>query len=284
REGSTLLDSGAISDQLPPNTLLPTSKATKDEPDQMFVVGFGDGPDTSNPLNWSSRYKWAVIIILASVNTIGQVSAPINLATVLCLPAVPQMLLDFHTTDPLFTTILASIWEAGEAVGPLFTAPLSEIFGRSRVYNTTNVIFVVFSVACALSPNAGALIGFRFLSGMGDASIALNASIAGDLFAQEKRGLPIAVLSFPPLLGPFSAITGGVFEVAFFLVFRETYTPRILRDKARTLRKESKDERFKSPFDFDVSLSKADIMKRGLMRPIQMFLKPIVLYSHSRFQ
>ena len=75
REGSIPLESGTISDQLPPNTLLPTlNAAIKDKPDQKFVVGFEDGPDPSNPLNWSSRYKWTVIIILASVKTIGQVS------------------------------------------------------------------------------------------------------------------------------------------------------------------------------------------------------------------
>lgn len=45
---------------------------------------------------------------------------------------------------------------------------------------------------------------------MSDASIALNASIAGDLFVSEKRGLPIAIISFPPLLGPvLGPIVGG---------------------------------------------------------------------------
>lgn len=221
-----------------------------------------------------------------------------NLATVLCLPAAPQILRSFHTKNNLYITIIASIWELGEAVAALLTAPLSEIFGRAPVYNVTNTMFVVFSVASGLSTSPGMLIGFRFLNGMGDASISLNSSIAGDLFIQEERGLPIAILSFPPLIGPvvgpiiggylteaggwrwafwFSAITGGVFELIFFFIFRETYTPRILRMKAQRLRKATKNSRYYSRFDFDSRSSRIQIIKDGLVRPFTMFFRsPLV--------
>lgn len=136
------------------------------------------------------------------------------------------------------------------------------------------------------------LIIFRFLNGMGDASISLNASIAGDLFIQEQRGLPIAILSFPPLIGPvlgpiiggyltawagwrwafwFSAITGGIFEVVFFCVFKETYTPAILRKKARKMRNETGDPRYVSRYDFNTDVSGIEILKDGLIRPVKMF-------------
>lgn len=222
-----------------------------------------------------------------------------NLATVLCLPAGPEILKDLHTSNPLYITIIASVWELGEAAGALLTAPLSEIFGRAPVYNVTNAIFVIFSVASGLSKSSGMLIGFRFLNGMGDASISLNASIAGDLFTQEQRGLPIAVLSFPPLIGPvvgpiiggyltqaagwkwafwFSAITGGCFELVFLFTFRETYTPEILRRKARHLRKQTGDPKYRSRFDFDSHTSGIDLLKDSLVRPGKLFFcSPLVL-------
>ena len=38
-----------------------------------FLVDF-DGPDDpANPLNWSRRYKWAIVILLSSVNLIALV-------------------------------------------------------------------------------------------------------------------------------------------------------------------------------------------------------------------
>ena len=216
----------------------------------------------------------------------------------MCLPAAPQILRSFHTKNNLYIIIIASIWELGEAVAALLTAPLSEIFGRAPVYNVTNTMFVIFSIASGLSTSPGMLIGFRFLNGMGDASISLNSSIAGDLFIQEKRGLPIAILSFPPLIGPvvgpiiggyltevggwrwafwFSAITGGVFELVFLFLFRETYTPQILRKKAQRLRKETGNPRYCSRYDFDSRSSGVKIIKDGLARPFSMlFRSPIV--------
>lgn len=221
-----------------------------------------------------------------------------NLTTVLCLPAAPQILREFNTHNDLYVTLLGSIWELGEAVGPLLTAPLSEIFGRAPVYNVTNMIFIVFSIACAVSSSPGMIIGFRFINGLGDASIALNASIAGDLFKPSERGLPIAILSFPPLLGPvlgpiiggyltqnygwrwafwFSAITGGVCEIAFLAIFRETYAPAILRRKSANTRKTTGNTSMRSEHDF-VPGERWAIMMRGVTRPVRVFLSsPIVI-------
>ncbi|TVY13955.1 Efflux pump rdc3 [Lachnellula arida] len=261
-----------------------------------YLVNFDGLDDQSNPINWPLWYRWTLIIVLSSVNTIA------NLATVLCLPAAPQILNEFHTQNTLYITIIASIWELGEAMAALLTAPLSEIFGRAPIYNVTNTMFVVFSIASGLSTSPGMLIAFRFLNGMGDASISLNASIAGDLFIQEERGLPIAILSFPPLIGPvvgpiiggyltqtagwrwafwFSAIAGGVFELAFFFTFRETYTPQILRGKAQKLRKETGNPNYYSRFDFDTRSSGLEILKDGLFRPAIFFFSSPIVFTLS---
>jgi len=133
-----------------------------------------------------------------------------NLATVMCIPAAPQILAEFGSSDPLYATILVSIWEFGEAVGPLLTAPLSEIFGRSPVYHAANISFVVFPVVCAVSSNLGMLVAFRFLNGIGDASITPNPSIVGDMFVQSERGSAIPIVRLPPLLGPVAVpVLGG---------------------------------------------------------------------------
>ena len=221
-----------------------------------------------------------------------------NMAAVICLPAVPQVLQDSNLKSDVYSVLLGSIWELGEAAGPLLTGPLSEILGRRLVYNTTNAIFVISSIACALSTNPHMIVGFRFLSGMGDASIALNASIAGDMFPHDKRGFPIAALSFPPLLGPtlgpaiggylahyagwrwtfwFTAITSGLCGLLFLLVYRETYAPFILRNKAREMRVASKDPSVHSKHDFCAGKSWTQILKQGLSRPFRMFFTPIVV-------
>ncbi|TGO63399.1 hypothetical protein BCON_0013g00450 [Botryotinia convoluta] len=230
-----------------------------------YLVDFEGPVDQSNPLNWPLWYKWTLII------------KSCNCLMLTCPP-------------PPYITLIASIWELGEAVGALLTSPLSEIFGRAPIYNVTNTLFVVFSIASGLSTSPGMLIGFRFLNGMDDASISLNSSIAGDLFVQAERGLPIAILSFPPLIGPvlgpiiggyLTQFAGGVFKIAFFFVFRETYAPKILRNKAQKLRKETGDLNYNSRFDFDNRAPGIMILKDGLVRPVSMFFGSPVVFILS---
>lgn len=220
-----------------------------------------------------------------------------NLATVMCMPAEPEILRDLHEDNRLYSAILVSVWEIGEAVGPLFTAPLSEIFGRLPVYHSTNIIFIVFSLACAVSTNISELIVFRLLAGIGDASIALNASIAGDLFVDSERGLPVALMSFPALIGPvfgpiiggylseaagwrwtfwLCVILGGLSEIGFIVFFRETYKPAILRARAKKMRSDG--IQASSQYDFDLKHSRKRILLRNIVRPVQMFVQsPVVL-------
>jgi len=61
--------------------------------------------------------------------------------------------------------LLVTIWELGEAAGPLFIAPLSEIYGRYPVYNACNVLLIVGAAMSALSQSVGLLIFARFLTG-----------------------------------------------------------------------------------------------------------------------
>jgi MFS family permease len=85
----------------------------------------------------------------------------------MCNPASPQILDEFHSHRGIFLTLLVSVWELGETFGPLFIGPLSENYGRLQIYHTTNVIFMIFSLACAVSSDMNMLLAFRFLNRMG---------------------------------------------------------------------------------------------------------------------
>ena len=50
-------------------------------------------------------------------------------------------------------------------IGPLVLAPLSEIFGRRRLYLVCFSIFAILQVPTALSPNVETLLVMRTLSG-----------------------------------------------------------------------------------------------------------------------
>lgn len=61
------------------------------------------------------------------------------------------------------------------------------------------------------------------------------------------------------------------------LIFlKESYGPKLLRDKAARLRKETGNEKLRSKLASD--LPKGEILARSLVRPLKMlFLSPIVL-------
>ena len=131
-------------------------------------------------------------------------------------PGVPEVLSDFHSTDALLGSFVVSIYILGYAVGPVIIAPLSEMYGRLWLYHSTNILFVAFTIACALSSNLNMLIGFRFLAGCaGSTVLTIGGGSIADLFKQEERGSATAIWSIGPLLGPvIGPVCGGFLSQA----------------------------------------------------------------------
>lgn len=151
------------------------------------------------------------------------------------------------------SVLLVTIWELGEAAGPLLIAPLSEVYGRYPIYNAANILFIMGIVITALSESVGLLIFARFLTGCAVASNVLNPAIIGDIFVPEQRGSAMSIVMLAPLLGGAigPAIAGAVAqssgwrqivwmslilasscELLFFTLFPETYKVTLLRRKA----------------------------------------------------
>jgi EmrB/QacA subfamily drug resistance transporter len=101
---------------------------------------------------------------------------------------------------------------AATAVTPLY-GKLSDIYGRRPVLLGGITIFVIGSIACALSPSMPALIASRGLQGLGGGGlIALAQTIVGDAVAPRDRGRYQgyfgAVFATSSIAGP---VFGGVF-------------------------------------------------------------------------
>ena len=215
----------------------------------------------------------------------------------MCTPAAPLILKEFSSTNQLYVTFLVSIWELGEAFGPLLMAPLSEVYGRVVIYNTANILFIAFSIAGAVSSNLNMLIAFRFLNGITVASVTLNPSIVGDMFIVEERGTAMSIMGLTPLLGPvagpiiggylsqdigwrwtfwLAAIMATATEIVFLAVFRETYKPKILERKAAKLREKTGVTSFHAAHSN--AITRDSLLKISIVRPARMLiLSPIVL-------
>lgn len=126
-------------------------------------------------------------------------------------PAVQLVMQEFNTSSTTFATFVVSIFVLGFACGPLLLAPLSELYGRVLIYNITNVLFLAFTIGCALSKNESMLLAFRFLSGFaGVATITIGSGTIADIMPREKRGKAVSIWSVGTILGPMvGPIIGG---------------------------------------------------------------------------
>ena len=205
-------------------------------------------------------------------------------------------MLDFESDNEIYATLFVSVMEFGMILGPLLIAPLSELYGRTRVYNIGNILFVIFTIAGGLSRNFDMLIVFRFLTGVALVPITLNPIIIGDMFVQEQRGTVISITAVAPLLGPiagpiiggfltetrgwrwtfwFPAIVGACCEVSILVFMRESYKVTIMHKKADNLRKQT-GLPFRSVYDLDLSRSR--VFQKAIVRPLMIFFQsPMVL-------
>lgn len=254
--------------------------------DEANVVWWNGPDDPENPYNWPTWRKVTNCTLISAMTFITPLGSSIF------APGVPQLMIEFGSPSPELAAFVVSVYVLGFAAGPMLVAPLSEIYGRNIVYHFCNVCFIGFLVGSALAPTLGALIAFRFLSGVfGSCPLTNGGGSIADMIKQEHRGAAMAAFSIGPLLGPIIGpvaggfladakgwrwvfwvlvIVSGFFAVVMFIFARETFAPVILQKRVDRLRKETGNDLLRSKLD--AGLSPTDHLKRGILRPIKMLI------------
>jgi len=170
-------------------------------------IVYWESPGTADKaINWNIKKKWS------NMATISIITFLTPLASTIIAPAVPQILHSFNSSDKTLGSLLVSIYILGYAIGPLFLAPLSEVYGRLPVLNVCTALFLIWSIACALAPNFGSLLVFRILAGVaGACPLAVGGGSIADLFVQDERGLAMSIFIAGPLVGPVVGPVAGGF-------------------------------------------------------------------------
>ncbi|KAJ5351251.1 hypothetical protein N7452_000225 [Penicillium brevicompactum] len=263
-----------------------TAKSNQSRHDPKLVTWDGDD-DPENPKNWSMKKKWAATITVSLFTFISPVSSS------MVAPALSSLAAEFNVTDEVVSQLMLSIFVLAYAVGPLFLGPLSEIYGRTIVLQLANLFFLVFNIGCAVSKTKVQMIVCRFFAGLGE----IGGGVLSDCFRPEERGKGIAIYSLAPLLGPAlgpiaggfiaenttwrwvfysTSIVDGLIQLMGLFFLRESYGPKILRDRAIRLRKESGDESYQTEAERQKK-SLPEILRVALIRPFRLLLtQPIV--------
>jgi MFS family permease len=108
---------------------------------------------------------------------------------------------EFHSTDEALASFTVSVYIIGFCLGPLVLAPMSELFGRSPIMHASNIFFIIFSIACAVSTNMAMFIVFRLFMGIaGCPPLTLGGGTIADLMPPEKRGRALSIWTMGPLM------------------------------------------------------------------------------------
>ena len=146
------------------------------------IVGWESQDDPDMPLNFTQNKKWLVVGLVSAITFLTPFASSI------LSPGIGRLDDEFHNTSTTVGAMTVSIYLLGYVLGPLFLAPLSEIYGRRPILAAANIFFCVWQIGCALAPNIGALIVFRLFSGIGGAGC-LVRSIRSVMHA-GRRGFP----------------------------------------------------------------------------------------------
>ncbi|KAF7551092.1 hypothetical protein G7046_g7806 [Stylonectria norvegica] len=210
-----------------------------------------DGPDDpENPYNWSSRRKITIAVVYSCSSLVTTMSAS------MIAPALDQVLKDLNMGSSA-GQIAFSVFFLGLGLAPFIVAPLSETFGRKPVWLAGNAFYVIWNSLCPVGFSPALMIIGRLLSAAGaSVGVTLTSSAVADVYRNKDRGQSLAIAGILPYIGPaLGPIVGGlaaqhlwwpwlfwilsIFDVAFIVLgifaVQETYTPTLLRRKARLI-------------------------------------------------
>lgn len=129
----------------------------------------------------------------------------------LYLPAMPQMVENFSTTQAMVNLTL-SLYFVTYAIGLLFWGPLSEKYGRKPILMTGFSFFIVTSLICSIATNIEMLIVTRMFQAFGGSAVTVVATaLVKDLYDGRQREKVMATVMSLSIIAPVVAPVLGAF-------------------------------------------------------------------------
>lgn len=241
-----------------PSTAVPTENNGMEfqelDPD---LVTWDGSNDTEHPRNWPQQKKLYLLLFVSLYTLVSPMSSSMP------SPAIDDISKQFDIRSSAVSAMVISIQILAWAIGPLVISPLSEYdtFGRKPILDLSIWMSFFFNIGCAFSKNTAQILIFRFIGGLfGSTPLNVGAGVISDLYDAKSRNSALAAFSLAPLLGPVLApvVSGfvsqnlqwrwvfyilcmfnGAIALLGTIFYRETFPPKLLKRKARLLRKQT---------------------------------------------
>jgi MFS family permease len=168
-----------------------------------YVVTWIAG-DPRNPMLYPAFWKWSIMMLVSFI------TLAVSFASAAYSGGGPAIIAEFGCSQVEFVLGL-SLFVLGFAIGPLFWAPLSELYGRQILFTTTYLGLTIFNAGAAGAQNIATLVVLRFLAGaVGSAPLTNAGGVIADMFSAKQRGMALSIWAAAPFLGPvLGPIIGG---------------------------------------------------------------------------
>ncbi|KAE9395012.1 MFS general substrate transporter [Gymnopus androsaceus JB14] len=258
-----------------------TAELTSTKDGDYIIISWPEG-DPENPMNWDKTKKWTTTMLLCLMCLF------IGLSTAGYSAGIAKM------TEELGVSVEAGevgmfVFNASFAIVPMFLGPLSEFLGRNLVYLGCYAMFCIWFIPIALAKNIGTVIVCRFLSGcFGAAGTTIIPGTLVDIWTTEERGTVSA-----PLYNGYidqnlgwrwiewiQLIANGALFACELLLLRETRGSLLLARRAKKMRKETGDQRYRAPSELE-AVSIKDLLHASTTRAALLLVREPVVFFFS---
>jgi hypothetical protein len=143
------------------------------------------GPDDpENPRNWPNSMKWRNTWTVSLFVFISPVSSS------MIAPAMQNLGSDLGMQTEIEIYLSMAIFILAYAIGPIFFGPASELYGRVRLLQISNIWYLAWNLGCGFANSKAQLFAFRFLAGIGGSA---PLAIGGGAVGYEDSNMRIPV-------------------------------------------------------------------------------------------
>jgi len=138
------------------------------------------------------------------------------LSTDMYLSGLPQMVVDFNTTESIMNMSLY-MFMLVLSFSILFLGPISDKYGRRKILLITMAIYVASNAACCFVDNIWIFIALRMIQAFGSGGALVSGfALIKDCFEGKERGQVLSVIAIVSILGPImSPVIGTALINAF---------------------------------------------------------------------
>src|SRR6187200_380737 len=134
-------------------------------------------------------YAWKMLAILSCIATM------VMYAETMLIPAIPDLIRDFHVSYSMSSWILTSYLIAGAVMTPI-AGKLSDIYGRKKILLIIMVIYALGVCFAGLSSNIYFMLIARAIQGVGMSMFPIAFGIVRDKFPREKISIGQGVITY----------------------------------------------------------------------------------------